>query len=159
LLAREKRDRFWKLAATALGAVVMVLISAEFIYSRSVSAVSPPEHVDFSGGQVKVPVLGLSDHKLHKYVADVEGTGVRFIAILDPSDTIRVGLDACQICGTQGYYQDGKNVICRNCAAAVYVPTIGSAGGCNPIKIEYLVENQALIIPGQALAEAARYFK
>jgi high-affinity iron transporter len=159
LLAREKRDRFWKLAATALGAIIMVLISAEFIYSRSVSAVSPPEQVDCSGGQVKIPVSGLSDHKLHKYVADVEGTGVRFIAILDPSDTIRVGLDACQICGTQGYYQDGKNVICRNCAAAVYVPTIGSAGGCNPIKIEYLVENQALIISGRALAEAARYFK
>lgn len=159
LLARQKRDRFWRLSGTALGIVVMVLIGAEFIYSRSVHAMSPPQAVDLLEGQVRIPVLGLSDHKLHKYVVDVDGTGVRFIAILDSSDTVRVGLDACQICGTQGYYQDGKNVICRNCAAAVYVPTIGSAGGCNPIRIEYLVQNQSLLISGRALADVAKYFK
>ncbi|HVB29456.1 MAG TPA: Fe-S-containing protein, partial [Terriglobia bacterium] len=79
-------------------------------------------------------------------------------AIIDSSDTVRVGLDACQICGSQGYYQQGQNVICRNCGSAIYVPTIGSAGGCNPIRIDYLVRNNRLIISRAVLANAARYF-
>ncbi|MBI1984410.1 MAG: DUF2318 domain-containing protein, partial [Acidobacteria bacterium] len=84
---------------------------------------------------------------------------VRFIAVQDGSGTVRAGLDACLICGVQGYYQDGVNVICRNCAAAIYVPTIGMAGGCNPIHIDYRVEGEALIIAESALAAAAEYFR
>ena len=80
------------------------------------------------------------------------------IAIIDSSDTVRVGLDACQICGDQGYYQQGQNVICRLCGSAIYVPTIGSAGGCNPIHIDYLVQNNMLVISRAQLAPAARYF-
>ena len=71
---------------------------------------------------------------------------------------VRAALDACRICGHQGYYQDGKNVICRNCGAAIYVPTIGLAGGCNPIHIDYRVEGDSLRIPATALADAAKVF-
>jgi len=49
-------------------------------------------------------------------------------------------------------------VICRNCAAAVYVPTIGLAGGCNPIHIDYRVEGAAIRIAASALTEAANHF-
>ena len=101
----------------------------------------------------------LADHKLHRYVADVGGTSVRFIAIIDSTETVRAGLDACLICGTQGYYQDGTNVVCRNCAAAIYVPTIGKAGGCNPIHIDYRAQGEALIISEAALKEGAKYFQ
>jgi uncharacterized membrane protein len=83
---------------------------------------------------------------------------VRIIAILDASDTVRAALDACAICGSQGYYQDGKSVICRNCSAAVYVPTIGLAGGCNPIHIDYRVEGDTLRIAASALDSAQKFF-
>jgi len=49
-------------------------------------------------------------------------------------------------------------VICRNCGAVIYVPTIGQAGGCNPIHIDYLIEGDKLHIAATALTEAARYF-
>jgi FTR1 family protein len=159
LLAEQKRERFWKMAAGAVSLVVMILIGAEFVYSRSVQAMSPAVRVATSDRQVRIPVAQLADHKLHRFVLTVNGIDVRFISILDASDTVRTGLDACQICGTQGYYQDGKNVICRNCAAAVYVPSIGTAGGCNPISVDYLVEHDTLVISEQALTVAARYFK
>ena len=43
LLADQHRDRFWKLAATGASLLVIVLISAQFIYSRTAQAMTPPE--------------------------------------------------------------------------------------------------------------------
>jgi FTR1 family protein len=158
LLADQQGDRFWKLAATAASLLVIVLISAEFIYSRTAHAMTLPERASVVSGEAQIPTAQLADHDLHRFAIDVGGTEVRVIAILDSSDTVRAGLDACLICGHQGYYQDGKNVICRHCGAAIYIPTIGLAGGCNPIHISYRVEGDTLRIPASALAEAAKYF-
>ena len=157
-LARQRRERFWKIAGAGVSLLVMVLISSEFIYSRTAHAMTPPERVSVLEGEARIPTAEFADHRLHRYSLAVGGAEVRIIAILDDTDTVRVALDACAICGAQGYYQDGKNVICRNCAAAVYVPTIGLAGGCNPIHIDYRVEGDAIRIAASALADAARYF-
>ncbi len=159
LLADQQRDRFWKLFATAASLLVIVLISAQFIYSRTAQAMTPPEQIKIENGEASISTGQLADHDLHRYVIDVGGVDVRVIAILDSSGTVRAGLDACAICGHQGYYQDGKNVICRNCGAVIYVPTIGLAGGCNPIHIDYLIEGDKLHIAAATLAEAARSFR
>jgi uncharacterized membrane protein len=158
LLADQNRERFWKLAATAASLLVIVLISAQFIYSRTAHAMSPPERVSIQNGEALIPTTLLNDHDLHRIVIDAGGTEVRLIAILDSSGTVRAGLDACMICGHQGYYQDGRNVICRNCGAVIYVPTIGLAGGCNPIHIDYRIEGDSLHIAAAALADAAQHF-
>ena len=158
LRAALERDRFWKLAATGACLLVIVLISAEFIYSRTAHAMTPPEQVSIVNGEALIPTAALADHNLHRFAIDVGGAEVRIIAIVDSSGTLRAGLDACQICGHQGYYQDGKNVICRNCGAVIYIPTVGLAGGCNPIHIDYRVEGGAVHLSGSALATAAKYF-
>jgi len=158
-LAEQRRERFWKTAASAVGALIIVLISAEFIYSRAAQAISPPEPVSVANGEVRIPNAALADHKLHRYVVRAGGADVRFIVIQDASGDVHAGLDACQICGTQGYYQDGANVICRHCAAAVYIPSIGREGGCNPIRIDYRVGEGALVVSESTLAAAAQYFR
>jgi len=139
--------------------LIIVLISAEFIYSRAAQAMTPPVPVNLVNGVVRIPAAQLADHKLHRYVVTVGGADVRLIAILDDSDTVRAGLDACSICGSKGYYQDGKNVICRNCSAAIYVPTIGLAGGCNPVHINYVVDGNTLTFSESTLAAGAKYFQ
>lgn len=158
-LAEQRRDHFWKTAASAVGLLVIVLISAQFIYSRTAHAMPPRERVTAVGGEARVPVAQLIDHNLHRYVVSVGNADVNLIAILDSTDTVRAALDACVICGTQGYHQDGKNVICQNCAAAIYIPTIGVAGGCNPIHLDYQVDHDTLVFSGSALAEGAKFFK
>jgi len=157
-LAERKRDRFWKLVASGVGLASIILISAQFIYSQVAQAVSPPEVVDLTGDALRIPVTRLSDHKLHHFLVSTGTSPMRLIAILDDSDSVRAALDACQICGAQGYYQDGKNVICRNCGAAIYVPTIGLAGGCNPIHLDYQVVGQTLIVTKTALDAGAKIF-
>jgi high-affinity iron transporter len=158
-LAAGRRERFWKFALASAGALAILLISSEFIYSKTAQAVSPPVMVTPADGVIKIPTAHLADHRLHHYAVNVDGTAVRLIAILDSTDAVRTGLDACLICGNQGYYQDGQNVICRNCASAIYVPTIGQAGGCNPIHIDYVVEGNSLIISEPSIAYAVKYFR
>ena len=121
---------------------------------------SPPEQLSLVNGEARIPVSELGDRRLHRYVvAAPGGADVRIIAILDGSDTVRASLDACMICGAQGYYQDGGTVICRNCAAAINVPTIGLPGGCNPIHINYRVEGGAVVFSEGALAAGTSVFQ
>ncbi|MGH9435216.1 MAG: Fe-S-containing protein [Terriglobia bacterium] len=160
-VAEQRRDAFWKTAATAVGFLIIVLISAEFIYSRVAQAVTPPEPVTMVEGAATIPALELRDHTLHHYAVLVHGVSVRLIAIEDDSGTVHVALDACMICGTQGYYQQGRNVICRNCSSAIYIPTIGMKGGCNPIPIafEYPKGAASISVPESALEAAAKVFR
>jgi uncharacterized membrane protein len=71
----------------------MVLISTEFIYSRTAHAMTPPERLPVLEGEAQIPTAALADHKLHRYSLAVGGTEVRIIAILDSTDTVRVALD------------------------------------------------------------------
>ena len=159
LLAESNRQRFWRTAGLTVGALAIISITADYVYSRSAQTLSPAQPLSFESGEVRIPVSQLADRNLHRYSVQAGGTTVRLIAILDGTDTVRAGLDACLICGTQGYYQDGPNVICKHCAAAIYTPTIGMAGGCNPIHIDYRVEGETLIISEASFAEGANYFK
>jgi high-affinity iron transporter len=159
VLAEEQRQRFWRVAGLSVGLLAIIAISADYVYSLSAQTLSPAKSVSFESGAVRIPVNELADRNLHRYSVQTGGTTVRFIALVDATDTVRAGLDACLICGTQGYYQDGPNVICKHCAAAIYIPTIGMAGGCNPIHIDYRVEGETLIISEAAFADGAQYFK
>ncbi|MGH9470057.1 MAG: Fe-S-containing protein [Terriglobia bacterium] len=160
-IAAQRREAFWKTAGSAAGLLIMVLIGAEFIYSRVAQAVTPPEPLALVGTEAMIPGADLKDHKLHHYVIQVDGAPVRLIAILDSVNRVHVALDACPICGAEGYYQNGRNVICRNCSAAIYVPTIGMRGGCNPIPIafEHAKGGTSVAVPVSALKSAEKVFR
>jgi uncharacterized membrane protein len=49
-------------------------------------------------------------------------------------------------------------VICKNCASAIYIPTIGTSGGCNPIALESRIEGDQVVIPADKLFVGTRYF-
>ena len=86
---------------------------------------------------------------------DVNGSAIRFMVIHKQNGDYATALDACQICGRAGYRQDGQNVICRNCAAAIYIPSIGESGGCNPIAVKSQVAQGEVIVDLSALADSA----
>ena len=88
------------------------------------------------------------------YSAEFDRAAIRFLVIRKPGGGFGTALDACQICGPKGYYQNGSNVICRNCAAAIYIPSIGDVGGCNPIGFPSRVEGDRLVIDLSTLAQA-----
>src|SRR6185295_5925155 len=88
---------------------------------------------------------------------------VRFIAIpiepVEKGGTIATAFDSCLICGPRGYYQDGPNVACLHCASAIYPPSIGQPGGCNPIPLKSRTEGGDLVLAAADLATGVHIFK
>jgi len=84
-LAERRRDRFWKIAASAASLLVIVLIGAQSIYSFTAQAMSAPERLSAVDGEAHIQVSQLFDRKLRRYVVNVGGSEIRLIALLDPS--------------------------------------------------------------------------
>jgi high-affinity iron transporter len=149
----RRKQRRWAFASWFTCTAVILILAAEFAYTR-VTAAPEAEAVQAAGGLVRIPLASVSDSKLHIFSVDDAGTVVRFLVIRKPNGSWGVALDACLICGTAGYRQEGSNVICLNCGSAIYIPTIGEAGGCNPVGIASRTENGSLIIDVSALAKS-----
>ena len=135
----------------------ILLVTTEFIYAKSATALSPALSVTAEAGVIRIPVETVSDGNLHRFVYHADGVAARFI-VIRAGDRLATALDACEICGSQGYYQKGATVICKNCVAAIYGPTIGLVGGCNPVPLASSVEGSELRIPVSDLTSRASLF-
>jgi high-affinity iron transporter len=154
--AQSRKQRRWMMAAAVASLTVILLLTADFIYARANSA--PPSArlvAAVSGNELRVPISEVADGNLHLFTANVGGQSLRFMIIKKPTGW-GTALDACRICGAEGYRQDGQNVICRHCGSAIYVPTVGEAGGCNPIGVPSRVDGADLVLDVAALATAAK---
>jgi uncharacterized membrane protein len=149
-----RRQKRWSFAAAILCVAVVLSFAAEYVYARAVTAPVRAQSLVVRDGQVNIPLSDLADSSLHFYTADVNGNVIRFVVIHKQNGDFATALDACQICGTAGYRQEGQNVICRNCGAAIYIPSIGESGGCNPIAVKSRVEGGQVIVDVSALANA-----
>jgi FTR1 family protein len=152
----RRRQRRWAFAAAFTCVAVVLALTAEFVYARTQAAEERPAARALvpEGGLVRIPIAEVSDSNLHFYSLTIDGKTVRFIVIKKPGGW-GTALDACLICGPKGYRQEGSNVICRNCAAAIYIPSIGESGGCNPVGVHSRVEGGSILIEVAALAQAA----
>jgi high-affinity iron transporter len=149
-----RRQRRWSFAAAILCVLVTLSLAAEFVYTRAMNAPAQAKMLVAQDGQVRIPLSDLTDSSLHFYAADVDNTVIRFLVIHRTNGDYATALDACQICGRQGYRQEGQNVVCRNCGAAIYIPSIGESGGCNPISVKSRVEAGEVVVDLSALADA-----
>lgn len=150
-----RRQRRWSFAAAILCLLVVLTLAGEFVYARTTAAPVPAVRLVARDNQVRIPISELTDSSLHFYTAETNGTVIRFLVIHKINGDYGTALDACQICGGAGFRQQGQNVICRNCAASIYIPSIGESGGCNPIAVKSRVEGGEVVMDLSALAEAA----
>ena len=143
----RRRERRWLVGMAAVCVIVLVALSAEFVYNRAQAAQPPAPSVAASGELVRVSIAGLGDGpKVHFYSTTIGTTTLRFLVVHMPNGTFQAALDACEICGAAGYIVRGNNLICRNCGSPIYIPSVGTPGGCNPIALPSRVENGALVI-------------
>jgi uncharacterized membrane protein len=149
-----RRQRRWSFAAAILCILVVLSLAAEFVYARAADKPEPSKTLVAQNGQVVIPLSDLTDSSLHFYSADVDNTVIRFLVIHQTNGDYAVALDACQICGALGYRQEGQNVVCRNCGASIYIPSIGEKGGCNPIPVKSSVQGGEVTVDLSALASA-----
>ncbi len=154
-----RREQLWMTASCGAACLFIVLITAEFIYAKEATALSAATPMTFQNHAIRIPVNTVSDGNLHRYVVDDQGVHVRFIIIEKPDKSFAVAYDACQICGTQGYYQKGSEVICKNCESDIVIATIGTPGGCNPIPLQFNVAGDTIIINESAIDGGVSTFK
>jgi high-affinity iron transporter len=154
-----RRERLWMASVYASAFIFIFLVTAEFIYAKSVSALSPAIQVKFVDGQISIPLSQVQDGDLHRYVAQENGTDVRFWLYQKPDGKIATVLDACEICGAAGFYKGPNGVICKNCAAPINPQSVGMHGGCNPIPLKTQETAEAIIIREADVAADARAFQ
>lgn len=152
--AQSRRQRRWMAAGAVASLAVILVLTADFIYARANSAPPLARVVEATNSIVRIPVSEVQDGSLHLFTLKDNGHAIRFMVIKKPNG-YGTALDACLICGAEGYRQDGQNVICRHCASAIYIPSIGQKGGCNPIGFSSQMEGGDIVIDVSALTKAA----
>ena len=155
LESQNRRQGRWMIAAATASLTVILVLTADFIYARANSAPPTAQPIDPVGNIVRVPVSEVQDGTMHLFTVNAGSQSLRFMVIKKPNGW-GVALDACRICGAEGYRQDGQNVICRHCASAIYIPSIGDQGGCNPIGVPAHVDGGDIVIDISALAQASK---
>ena len=165
----ERRKIRWKWIVSRRWATLAVCCLLFSVFSMTVLKplttraveLSPVEQANVTDGAVIVPFEQVEDGHLHRFGYTSEsGTEIRFIVIKKPnSSSYGIGLDACDICGETGYYEKDGQVVCKLCDVVMNINTIGFKGGCNPIVINYRVENGNIIVPVESLLEYEKEFK
>ena len=153
------RERLWMASVYVFSFVFIAMLTAEFIYTKSVSALSPAAPVTFVNGQVTIPLAEVSDGDLHRFEAREKGVDVRFWLYQKPDGKIATVFDACEICGGVGFYKGPNGVVCKNCAAPINPQSVGTGGGCNPIPLKATQTSDAVIIQEADVAAGSRRFE
>ena len=160
ILAKAIHKRRWG-TGVVIALIGMVTASSLGSYIANQKAeIVPAVPVEARDGIVDVPLEELRDGHLHRYVFRASGgEQVRYIVILKSGSAYGVGLDACEICGATGYYERDSQVVCKLCDVQMNKATIGTRGGCNPIPIEYRIEDGKLRVPAEELEKNRKIFR
>lgn len=134
-LASRRRDKTWRTLTAVTGLVLIVTLGFNHAYSSKLKSITPPAMVSANGDEIVIPEDQVQDGNLHRFGYRVGATTIRFIAMKTSAGSIGVAYDACAICGTEGYVQEGQSVVCLTCVADINNATIGVGGGCNPIPL------------------------
>ena len=159
--AKWRNRRRW--SVTNVLCVVLAVLTMTVIHAIANQEVelSPIEDCLLQNDALYISFDQVNDGHLHRfaYTSD-DGIQIRMIVIQKPnSSSYGVGLDACDVCGETGYYEKDGQVVCNLCDVVMNINTIGFKGGCNPMVIDYSIEDGYIIVPIEGLLEHESEFK
>ena len=155
-----RRERFWTTSVYVSSFVFIMLVTAQFIYAKSTTSLSAAAEVSFVDGKATIQVGDMQPAELRRYAAMVNGKPVRFLIYKRPNGKIVTVMDACAICGSVGFYNNGaQGITCKNCNAPVNPQTVGEGGGCNPIPLGASVGDSSVTVTQVELEHSAGQIK
>jgi uncharacterized membrane protein len=163
VLGTEKKGRLPIMVAAACAVIIVGGGLFYVLYNPSgaspVAATSSP--VGGTPTQATFPVALFEDGKARHFQHVSNGFNIKFFILKSSDGIIRAAFDACDVCwrAGKGYYQEGDNMVCRNCGrrfASVLVNEV--KGGCNPAPLKRNVENGKVIIQIKDILEGKQYF-
>jgi FTR1 family protein len=154
-----RRERLWMVSVYATSFVFILLITAEFIYAKGVSALSPATPVSFTNGAINIPLAQVADGALHRYAANAGGAQIRFLLYQKPDGKVAVVFDACEICGSVGFFKTQNGLVCKNCASPINSQSVGTPGGCNPVPVRSTISGSDIVVQEADLVAGTRLFQ
>jgi len=160
----NKKKNYLYRMFTLISALLIIVLWWDLVASKP--AVRSPAAQQQMGADnaihLNIKKENFDDGNLHRFswVAS-DGKEVRFFIIrLGPHQKkYGVVFDSCMLCGDAGYVKLNNDVICLACGVHIFIPSIGRAGGCNPIPIKTWTQtNDQIIITQKALEAGLRYF-
>ena len=116
-----------------------------------------------TNGKLEIPVAEVSDGKAHHFqVKSDDGTMVTFFVLKSADGVLRAAIDACDVCYRSGlgYYQEGDNMVCKNCGQKFASNKINVIkGGCNPAPLNRAVVGDKLVIQMRDINMNSWYMK
>ena len=161
LKAGNRRRR--RLAVMALLMILLFVMTLTVVkaYDTKEVELSAPEVYTIEGDTILIPTESVNDGHLHRFEYTTErNVTIRWIVVKKPnSASFGVGFDACEVCGSAGYYERGSQVVCKRCDVVMNINTIGFKGGCNPIPLAYEVNGGNLVFRMEDLLAGEKEFK
>jgi uncharacterized membrane protein len=161
VLGAEKKSRLPLLVAV-IGAVI-IAAGAGFYVNRGgqVQSATAPAPTPSGSTAVTFPLSLFEDGKARHFEHKDGKYTIRYFVLKSSDGIIRAAFDACDVCwpAGKGYYQEGDNMVCRNCGrrfASVLVNEV--KGGCNPAPLNRSVQDGKLIIQVKDILEGRQYF-
>ena len=112
-------------------------------------------------GQLAIDIGTLTEHPLYVNY-DSNGTNIQMIAVNASDGSARLSLNTCQTCNPspKAYFKkrSGK-LVCQNCGNVFKMDSVGgTAGGCNPMNIQYTVADGKITVNTADLDSHAKLF-
>ncbi len=110
---------------------------------------------------ITYPVSMFADGKARHFDYAANGLTIRYFILKSADGIIRAAFDACDVCwpAGKGYYQEGDEMVCRNCMrrfASVLINEV--KGGCNPAPLNRSIQGDQLIIKAEDIVQGQTYF-
>ncbi len=148
-----------------LTSIILLFMAAALIScsSSATSGVKTGGLISPTNGKLEIPVAGISDGKAHHFQVKTEdGTMVTFFVLKSADGVLRAAIDACDVCYRSGlgYYQEGDNMVCKNCGQKFASNKINVIkGGCNPAPLNRTLDGDKLVIQMRDINMNSWYMK
>ena len=111
--------------------------------------------------QITYPSDLFNDNKAHHFEYKDHDITIRYFILRSSDGVIRAAFDACDVCwpAGKGYYQEGDQMVCRNCGrrfASILINEV--KGGCNPAPLQRSIKDNNLIIQTSDILDGKQYF-
>ena len=110
---------------------------------------------------VAYPVSLFDDGQARHYSFKTGDDTIRYFVLKSADGVFRAAFDACDVCwpAGKGYYQEGDNMVCRNCGRRFASNMINEVkGGCNPAPLNRSIQGDQLVIRIDHILEGKPYF-
>ncbi len=155
----SRREHLWMVSVFASSFVFILLVTAEVIYAKSADTLPTATPVTFVNGAVAIPLAQVSDGELHRFAAREGGTEIRFLLYQKPDRKVVAIFDACEICGSVGFFKGQNGLVCKNCASPINAQSVGTPGGCNPVPLASSISGGVIVIHEADFAARAKLFQ